>query len=373
VFGYLYAGTYSLWLLLTNNSTVASRLDTFFFLRPGYAGPFLSPEILAYTLFMKIPLLIADAITLLLIMHVVRSFTHDSMKGYVAGLLWATSPLVFLLEMSTTVEIYVALFILLGVFALTQGRGKTSSLWFALGSVLRFAPLLFIWLYFIGFLRSRKFRTFVEFLGVQVLVFGLAVGAVVGLVGLSPLIQLVGARPGILIPEILTSFGPPDPDIGLALVSYVLVAYYVTKPMIWANRNLGSEVVLFFAAYCALTSFSIPFLLWMLPVFTAYSVVTKFGPKRFVFATLSGLAFFFFEAPSHLAQQGRAFLFIPNVNDALANASVTLSEFPYLPHIIPEVFRSIFSGVMLFLILWDFSNSWRRTRAFEATAPTSTS
>jgi hypothetical protein len=107
------------------------------------------------------------------------------------------------------------------------------------------------------------------------------------------------------------------------------------------------------SAYYAITSFETPFLLWILPLFLVFSVATRFGSRRFLFASTLGFVFYILESVSRppLPGQSGQFLFVPLMSDTLKEGAAVLYWLNSLP-LLTEVFRSLFSASMFYLIFW---------------------
>ncbi|MGD0177950.1 MAG: hypothetical protein ABSC50_14120 [Candidatus Bathyarchaeia archaeon] len=358
---YISAGTLALWALLTHDPAVRMNLFLVYVEGPNVAGSLVTPEMYAFTLVMKIPVLITDFLTLLAIILIVKSTTRTLSKGLLAGLLWFTSPLVFLTENASLLELYPALLILLGVYLLHRSKTAAGSGTLILGTLLRLAPALFTWIYLVGYARCRQFRRLLIFLAVQVIFVLAAVFYLSSTTGWDSVVQILSGRPGIIIPEVLTTLGPfikpmlgYNPyEIPMSFVFYLLLTYFLTKPQVWQNRSIGVEALAFFAPYYALTSFSIPFLLWGLPTLLVYSMTTRFGPTRFLTITSLGFLTYLFESSKSLmgAYGPTAVFFIPNMNSAMASFSASMSQL-YLIPLVPQTFRSLFSASMLLVVFW---------------------
>jgi hypothetical protein len=363
--GFILAAVYGVWLAATHNPQV---VDQFF--QAYWTGPTLGPPsstIFAFAFVMKTPLLLADALTVYLIMQVVKRSTSSEERALTAGLLWASSPLILLLEMGTTVEIYPALLIMMGSYAIYLSKIKTGSALFALGSALRLAPLLFSWVYVLALARSRKYRALAEFLAVQFAFFGFGATYVVFRYGSNALLQLFAERPGILIGEGLIFLGPflssgigLNPyGLGLGTTFALLVAYIVTKPTVWQNRTLGVEVVGLLGTYFALVGFFIQFFLWIVPTLVVFAVTTKFGSRRFLLVTSLGLLSAFIGAALRWGTaNGRAVFGVPNLNGTMLYVSSILTAMVWHP-VTVALARSLFSASLVLVVLWVITDSMK--------------
>jgi hypothetical protein len=361
---YIFAATYYLWLLVTKDSTALSRLvDLFSIFSGGPRVVSIPLDLVAFTLFMKIPLLIADVATMRILMVLTKRLTGSSAKAMTSALLWASSPLVVFAEMAAPADIFPALLILLGVYTIYQSRIKSGSFLLALGTILRFAPLLFDWIYVAAFLRTRQFRNLISFLAIQLAFLAVGIMAVGFFTGGNPIVVaegLVGQYPGIRVQEALSSLGLfVQPQIGynpyqlgLSLSAYMIIAYYLTKRAVWNHRIMGTEALALLAAYFGLTSYYPHFLLWIIPIFTLYAVVTKFGSTRFLLATVLGAAIMaVMESKIATAGNQKAVFFIPTVNPAMLTLSMNLYHLDSLV-LIPSILRSVLSAILLLLMFW---------------------
>jgi hypothetical protein len=319
-----------------------------------------------FTLTMRIPILVADLFTLLLIMRVIRDASGSYNKALSGGLLWASSPLVFFFEAVNFAEIFPALLILTGVYAIHKSKTIGGSAFLALGALLRLAPLLFAWVYVVAFDRLREFKKVVEFVGVQAAFFATAFLYLIYRVGWPGAVDILGERPGVIIPEILTVIGPflrtglsYNPyDLALSFPAYLLLGYFITKPAVWRGRTFGAEVVALLAPYYALTDFFIPFLLWVIPCFLVNAVTTRFGSRRFALWTGVALLFYFFNGGSQLSQFGYTVFLIPNMNEPMARFSAALTDVVLLS--VPrEITRSLFTVVQILVLFWILRESTR--------------
>jgi hypothetical protein len=66
---------------------------------------------------------------------------------------------------------------------------------------------------------------------------------------------------------------------------------------------------------------------------------------------LFGPLFYLFVSSFHLSQEGRALLFIPNMNTAMVNASAILNDVVSMRPF-EEIFRSLFSAFLLLFLFW---------------------
>ena len=360
---YIYAGTYALWLLATKDATALNRvIESYSPYTPGPRIVIIPIDQFVFTLFMKIPMLVADIATMFALSIITTKLTGSSRKGMVAALLWASSPLVFLAEMINTVEVFPALLILLGVYSIHQSKLKSGSLFLAIGSILRLAPLLFSWIYLIAFLRLRQIKNLVTFVVIHLALFASGLFLASYVAGVSPVQvaeDLLSGRPGVLVSEVLSSLGlfiTPrigyNPyGLGANLTLYVLIGYLLTKQAAWKNRSIGAEALILLAGYFALTSYSPQFLLWMVPIFIVYSVVTRFGSKYFLLTSWLGFVMIAVLESQYLSGYQKAVFLIPTMNAVMVSLSVALYRL-YSLVMIPILVRSLFSAFLLFLILW---------------------
>jgi hypothetical protein len=363
---YISGAALSVWISLTHNPYIRSQFENLYLNGSTNPGSSITPEMYAFTLVMKLPMLITDLLTIITIIVIVRSVSGSTSRGLLAGILWTSSPLIFLLETTSLLEIYPALLILLAAFAIRRASPIVGSIigsaFMAVGVIIRFAPLLLIWIYVIAFARLRQIKTLAGFLAVQVTVALLALFYFVQTSGWDSIPAVLNSRwPGVVIPEVLSTVGPfitarggyNSYDIGLSFAAYLLLAYFVTKPSTWQSRPVGSEVLAFFAPYFALTSFHAPFLLWMIPTFLVYAMTTGFGARRFILSTSLGFLYYLFEASKHLmgAYKPNAVFYIPNMNNTMVSLSATLYQL-YLTQPLPQVFRSLFSASLILVIFW---------------------
>ena len=359
--GYVFAATYYLWLHLTGDSGVLYILyGGLFGGQPDWSQLF---RMYAFTLFMRVPVIAADIAALLVVIFTVKSITASTTRGLSAGFLWATCPLVFLLDMATSVEIYPALLILLGAIAIRRTRVKAGAAIYSVAVLFRLAPLIFIWVYAVAYGRLRKLKSMLSFFGVISAVVAVGLVFVVATVGMRGLIAFFRGQPAyytVLTPEVLGSIGPfisqivpYNPDIGLYLFAYAVLAYVCTGRSAWENRVLGAEVLMLLSAYYAITSFETPFLLWMIPLLVVYSAATRFGPRRFLFVSTLGLVFYILESASRppVPPHAGEFFFLPLMNDGFKQGAAVLHWLNSLP-LLAEVFRSLFSASLFYLIFW---------------------
>jgi hypothetical protein len=362
---YISAAALSCWVSLTHNPNILTSLEWLYLHGPTNAGSSITPEMYSFTLLMKLPMLITDLLTIIAIVAIVRSVSGSTSRGLLAAVLWASSPLVFIVEATTMLEIYPALLILLASFTIRRARPIVGSIigsaLLMLGALIRLAPLLLIWIYEIAFARLRQIKTLAAFLTVQAAVLLLAIIYFGPTSAWNAIMIILNRRPGIIIPEVLTTAGPfitarggyNSYDIGLSLAVYLLLAHFVTKPSTWQNRPIGSEVLAFFAPYFALTSFQAPFLLWLLPTLLVFAMTTRFGPLRFLLSISLGFLYYLFEASKHLmgAYRPSAVFYIPNVNNTMVSISAALYQL-YLTQPLPQIFRSLFSASLILVIFW---------------------
>jgi hypothetical protein len=377
---YISSAALSLWLWLSHDPQVQSQLYAIYVNHPPNPGSLtsLTSEMLAFTFVMKLPMLIADFLTIIAIITIVKSISHNTNRALFAGLLWASSPIVFLFENSYLYDIYPALLILVGAFAIRYIRPIAGSIigsaFLAVGILIRLSPVLFVWIYLIALLRLRQLKNLVEFLGVQAAIALLVLYSLVHTSGWNSVTALAGARPGIVIPEALTTLGPfitstikYNPyGIGLSFILYLLMAYFITKPATWQSRSMGLEVLAFFAPYYALTSFSIPYLLWALPTILVYALTTRFGSTRFLLSTWLAFAAYLFESSPYI--MASSVFFIPNMNTAMSYLSSFLYQLNQVP-LLPQIFRSLFSATLLLVVFWVLKEQKASTSAISPPNP----
>jgi hypothetical protein len=359
---YIYALAYLLWRALGGSPTIAQRLLIVNYgTKPGVLGPSITQDMFAFMLVMKIPLLIADMVTMFLIMRIVKKTTGSKSNGMTAGLLWAGSPLVFLSEMFNATDIFAGLLIILGVYVLYRSRIKVGSVCFALGTALRFSPLLFAWVYPVAFVRLRNWKYLRDFFVVQVSL--LVVGATYVIMSSGALalgdIFTSSYTAGILVPEAIVAIGPSiapqlpyNPfSLGLSATVYVALAYFITKPKLWHSRMVGAEAIALLATFFAFAEFFPQFLMWALPLLVVYATTTKFGSLRFICLTALGALTVVFGNSRYLSADGKAVFFIPNLNASMVMASSMLNGLDSLTSAI-SFFHSAFSAMLVLVIFW---------------------
>lgn len=358
---YIYAATYSVWRLAGGDPSITRHLVTMYNRMP--IAPFkpIPLELFAFTFVMKLPLVLWEIFTIILIMRIVREMTRSRSIARISGLLWASSPLVFLSESVGTSDLYAGTLILLGVFMLYRSRIKTASLSFALGSILRLSPLLISWVYIIALARLRKRKELVEFLAIQ-LSFVIAALVYAGSVaGMNAVFEVFtpSYSVGVLLPEALSAFGPLIPPraeynqfgLGLSLTFYLLVAAVLTRPAAWLSREMGSEALAIFGIFFAFTEYFPQFLTWMLPLFVVYASATGFGSRRFLLVTLLGAAKIIFANSKYFAGYGNAVFFIPNMNDTMVAISSLLLTLDSMSLVV-TLLQELFGALLLFTALW---------------------
>jgi hypothetical protein len=343
---YIFAAEYVMWLVLTHN------------LNPPLGT--LALENLAFTLFMKMTFLISEVATILLIIHIVRKSTNSPRRALGAAMLWITSPLVFLCETHSPVDILPALLILLGVYAIHRSRVKFGSVSFAIGSVLRLAPLLVTWIYVVAFARLRQFKNLIGFLGIQLTLFACGILYIQYVFGHSAFQVLEGSGyPGVFIPEIVSGLSAAvNPGIAynpvqlnLGVIVFILVGYIVTRPSMWNRRVSGVEALAFFAAYFALV-FQDSFILWMLPLLFVYASITKYGPIRLLLTTILGFLYVLVSDSNYYTSEGAAVLLVPNLNQMMSTLSSALRLLGGSASPLTPFFRSLFSASLVLIIFW---------------------
>jgi len=372
---YIYAAFYFLWLLITQDSGALNRVwDLFSFQVVGPKVVSFPFELFAFSFFMKIPLLLADTFTMIALFFIMRTITKSVGKSLTAVLLWAGSPYVFLAELVTVVDIFPALLILLGVYSIYRSKIKIGSVLLAAGSLMRLAPLLFMWIYVVAFVRMRQLKALTEFLAVQLLIFAAGILYVSLTAGKETIFQLFGGRPGVIVDETLSSMGMLlVPRAGsfilpLSMIAYGVLAYFFTKPSVWKNRMMGSEVLVFFAAYFATSSFFPHFFLWALPLFVVYSLSTRFGIRRFWLSTTIGFAFMVMDESKFFSGWGKAVFLVPNMNLPMMTFSWSLYGLDSLTFII-AILRSLFAASLVLVVLSHLMDGIAIARGHDLESP----
>ena len=373
---YIYAGGLALWRLLAGNIGALDRLYYAYYYGPIIAGPQIWPEVYLFTLTMKIPLLVTDVATMFLIMHIVMRCTGSESKSLIAGFLWAASPLVFMSEMFSTADIYSGSLILLGAYLIYQSKPKFGSLCLAVGSILRFSPLLVTWIYPLAFARAKKGKWLFSFLAMQLALFGSLTVAITTFFGSTTLLDLLSSsRPGILVPEALIAMGPfflptipHNPyGLGLSLVGYFVIGYLITAPSSWNARSIASEAVAVLAVYYAFTNFFPQFLMWFLPVLVTNAALSRSGTYRYLLMTGVGALAILFRSSDYFAAYGKGVIFVPNWNSTMASVSATMYGLNTLI-VVRSALDSVFTALMLVLIFWILIESGKnRLRATTTT------
>ena len=357
---YIYAGALALWRLFAGNIDALNRLYYAYYSGPLIAGSQISPDVYLFTLTMKIPLLVTDVATMLLIMHIVMKCTGSESKSVIAGFMWAASPLVFMSEMFSTADIYSGSLILLGAYMIYESKPKFGSLSLAVGSILRFSPLLVTWIYPLAFARARNGKWFLSFIAVQLAIFGSLAIIIATLFGSTTLLELLtSSRPGILVPEALFAMGPfflptipHNPyGLGLSLVGYFVIGYLITTPMIWKNRSVASEAVAVLAVFYAFTNFFPQFLMWFLPLLVTNAALSRSGVYRYLLVTVVGSLAILFRSSDYFAAYGRGVIFVPNWNSTMASVSATIYGLNTLT-VVRSALDSAFTALMLVFIFW---------------------
>lgn len=362
------ASAYWLWLRATNDSIVATKLYELVNTAPSaHIWTELSPSLMAFNLTMKGPLIIADLLTMLMIVHIVTRTTSSLSRGMVAGLMWAGSPLVFLLEMFNTVEIYPAAFILLGAYAIYNsqiGRGATH---LAIGTILRFAPSLLAWIYPLALARSRQFRQAVVFVGVQFVILLSSLLLASYFVGFKTVAEIFGQRPGIIVGEGWGTMGPflfpqeafSQYGIPLTATACIFLGYFLSKPVAWRRREVGSEVVAFFAMYFAFSTFSAfsaYFLLWMLPSLVVYTAASRVKIKRYGIITSLAFLYTCLSVDTNSSLGGKGLFFLLNLNSTMEGVSSSLPSPLAWPFV--QVFtRTLFTGSLLLMLIFTMTET----------------
>ena len=189
---YIFAAAFELWLLAGGDVTASHRLAQLYYGHgPSIIGPYLSTDLFAFAFVMKLPLLLADLATMLLVIHIVNDLTKSAAKAMLAAFLWASSPLVFLLEMFNATDVFAGLLILVGVYLVYKERIKAASLSFALCMFVRLSPALFLWVYLVAFARMRMRKQLSEFLAVQGMFLVLGATFIVATSGVGSVLNFV--------------------------------------------------------------------------------------------------------------------------------------------------------------------------------------
>jgi len=356
---YVFAFMYYAWILLTGNTSVFRTLRSLFFRGPTIPLPLMTADQFLFAFWMKIPMLLADLATLFLIMHIVKRQT-SSRKALFAGVLWAASPLVLLLEAVNTVEIYPALLILLGAYLFFETRTLRSSAALGIGTVLRLSPMLASWIYLLSDFRKGQPRKAIQFVGIQTIFLLGAVSYILLVFGEIPIALIEEHAPtGLLYNEVLSTLGPflnaPAMEfsagLGITIPLCVLASWYFTKPTVWSARIVAAEIVLFFSMFFAVSDVFSHFVMWMIPALVVFCVMTRNGTKVYVTFTLAALFQTMLTISLHSTSEGRAFLYIPNANENMAFLSSILMLYPTIPFL-PVVSRSLLSAVLLFVVFY---------------------
>lgn len=358
-----FALSYRLWVALTQNASFVNTVYTHYMyaaygLPPGSVMHVTSDYFL-FSFIFKLPFIIADLVTTLLVIFMSARLMGSRSKGLLAGLLWTISPLGFLLENWSVVDTMVALVMLAGSYEFFNRRNVSAGFLFAVGAVLRLAPVFLLPVQILALLRTRRFRELGRFLGSFSLVL-LAALAYLGILrGPSVLSAFLNERPGILIGEVLAPLGPyVEPivtynpySLGLGILIFVPAAVYLTRPGVWRNRYFGEEALFMFTPYFAISGFNPNFILWILPLLAIFTYSRKLGPLRYMLLNVTGFAFLVIEQSNGIFAFGQGVLFIPSINGTLAAISVVMYHLAVKWILISAVLRSIFGATFILVFV----------------------
>lgn len=286
---------YRLWLILPVEHPPVSS-----FLRYNLFKP--SVESFAFVAVMKLPLLLSDLATGLLIYKIVKEISDDPKAPRIAFTLWILNPLsTILIEMDGTIDIVSTCFTVLSVYAFLKRRVLISGAVLAVAAIARFWPLTVIPIYLVVLLRrgERRLRGMGKLMLGFSSIMALAVCPFVAWRGFSFIEELwLMPSKGQSVPEFTWFFGhlASTSSIPLAATSTIAVAYVIHLFLIrslWRLRDAsildGVEIPLLL--FLAFSHWNRYYSIWVLPFLTVDYAVNRDKAGRRIYGILLAVYF----------------------------------------------------------------------------------
>jgi len=379
---------YRLWLLLPIDHPAAQTL-----FKPPLTPSF---SLFSLTFMLKLPLLIFDVLTGLLVYKIVLRCTQLRSASLSALSIWLLNPYVTLLaEVDGTVDIISTCFVVASVYFFLKDKIVLSALCLAIGIVARFYPLALLPLYLLLLLRKGRVKGCITFTVTTTLVLMTAVYPFVTLRSWTELLQFAHQIPLGGNKEVLWFFGAaatgePKPEVSTAdiywrtvmlsdqyislVVLLCVILYFVAyKYRRASGRWIIDSVLSVLLVYFAMGTWQRYYTMWITPFITLdYSLSRKSRASQALFLLFFLSAFLyismysyfiggFFGAfmPYHLAEL-----------ETISNLIKSMNEKLVVGDVLPRFAKSMFSGVCIVYLVRTVARNciWRRSNITSAAA-----
>ncbi len=322
-------------------------------LTSSWTVDFFHPSIGLYTLvfLVKLPLLILDILTGLLLYHLVQSEGLDKRRAIFAFWLWFLNPYVVLVnELWGAVDLLPTFLVLLTLSYLKPDRKKLrAAVAFGAATAFKLFPILLLPVFSLIGKRS-KFNYLLVASGV------LGVAVYLGWVtyaGLNPWLTL---REYGQFTQYFDEYAVSSPNgytLGLCTVGLVVAYSLLAEKWAGGMSGLVSGTVLVFLVFFSLANWSPQFLIWLIP-FLVLDVVL--GGRRLLYMTLllaTALFMSILAFNGYFTSNGNAFFFVPANNSVLSQlteAYARLAQADVVIRLVGPLLRALF--VSTCIVYW---------------------
>ena len=257
-----------------------------------------SPNSFLLLFMFKLPLLVLDVLTSLLIYKLVQLFRGDQRISRVAALIWLFNPyLTVVTEMDGTVDIISTFLVVLATYLYVRERHVFSGICLALATAARFYPIALIPFYAIFLLKERKIRSLLLMIASYFVLLALILIRFIASYGMSFLNTLY-MLPSGGNKEFTWFFGfrpnvASTSGIEISSVVTVLAVMALLAMRSWKNdRRLVLDLVLIaLVTYVGLSHFNRYYTVWVTPFLTVDLAINWNSVYRNIYRALYVLFF----------------------------------------------------------------------------------
>jgi hypothetical protein len=328
----------------------------------------------SYLLFMKLPSLIFDLLTALLIYHVLSKLDVSKSRIYWALGVWLLSPLSMIADGFNGFEVVPAFFLLLSTILLAEKKRLLASTSLAIAGVMRFVPFIVLPFFLVSTIRGRDWKGAITILVPQAAL----VAGVLSWLAMNPgLFNVLSGDTGLglLRPEVFDVLGVklssnvaiyPGSTIAMTAFSYLLLLGLVmmlARPS--GSSPIATEVYLPIFAYVAF-SFSAPtFLMYAIP-FSLITMATLRGYQvQMILLSVTGCLWSIVRSPLYLVEANSSVFYIQVHSPFypagfLQDASVSLQgPLLWIQSYLQAQITAAFTAIIVFLIGMTILQSFR--------------
>jgi len=296
-----------------------------------------TPSVTLLVLMLKVPAIVADALSGFLVYRIVLMGTNSRKNAYRGFKIWFYNPLVLLLgEMFGSADIIATMLVLVCVYYFLKERYLVSAIFLVLGTAFRTYPLLMLPILVVSLYQreERRRRNMSIFLTGVLAPIAAAIICLVVIFGARFLFEIIAGQSdywfflGYFIWLADTSH---DVQIATTIIMLVLVLLLIYSHKALRKGHLDpsnkdndvlSYLFLFYLALLAFSYWHPQFLLWVIPFVTIDVGLRKSSMKLFVLFTLTAalgsLTYYGF----YFSAWGNALFLIPNYGSLMTELSL---------------------------------------------------